>query len=228
MPSYATLNLQNLLRKIGRGVVMYAVDGNGDPVRWNRNGPLTLRHLGDTQGEINLAPNETIAPTTLEEISGDAVYEAEYVGENPQLSIPLFLADPDLLPVVSPTGFASAGHIRTREVSERTVVVFPERLFRLPAGGYGTLTYTGGIWQLNGQALTTGHQTLLALSVWLWRCYFTRPPRRFLGGHGNDAKNIEVTTCQVMIHPDMPDGHHLYTSGDPAVAGINIETGSGS
>lgn len=228
MPSVTLLNLQTLLRKIGRGVIMYAHNGEYDPVRWDGVSTLQLAHLGDTEGEIVNQPNFTIANLTLPEISGGAVYEATYTGENPVIEMPLFLADPDMLEIVSPIGSAHAGLERVEDVQERTLVIMPEMLFKKPnVRGYGTLSYyTGGIWHLDGVGLDAAHQTLLGASIWLWRGYFSRPPRRFRGGHGDDAKNIETCQFTAMMHPDMPDGHHLYTTGNPFLSNIEIDPGS--
>lgn len=215
-------NLETILRKIGRGVVAYAVDDAGDAIRWDGVAPLSLAHLTDTEGDMRLRPNGSTAKLTLPEIAGEAAFEVTHLGESPTLELPLFMADPDLLSVVSPIGSASAGHIRVREVSEVTAVIFPEALFRTPAGTYGELEMTPTGWTLDGAPLGPAHQTLLGCSVWFWRAYFERPERGFRGGHGNDAKNIETVTLEAMMHPNMPDGHRLYTTGDPAAAGINI------
>lgn len=227
---YTLLDLEELLRKYGRGVIFYHHDGDddavGDPARWDGASQLFLAPLGDTEGDIVLEPNATVADLTLPEIAGDAIFESTYTGENPQLQIPLYLADPDLLPVVSPIGQAGAGHIRVREVSERTLVLFPEALFRKADGTYATLQFTGGQWLLDGDPLTASLLTFLELAVFLWRGYFERPTRSFLGGHGDDGKNIQTVNFNVMMHPDLPDGQRLYTVGDPATHLIDLEGGS--
>lgn len=223
------LNLEDVLRRIGRGVVFYAVDGDGEPIRWDPGTEMNLVHLGDTEGNIVVNANGEQAVLTLPEIAGSAVFEATYLGENPVVEIPLFLADPALLPIVSPIGNISAGHIRVRDVSERTLVIFPEKLFRLPGGqdeGFGMLSFAAGAWSLGGAALTDAQDAIMAMSMWFWRGFFSRPSRSFLGGHGDEGKNIETVSFQAMMHPDMPDGHRLYTLGDPALSGINLEGGS--
>lgn len=227
--NYSLLDLETLLRKIGRGVVFYAHDGGsssvGDPTRWDAASALELAHLGDTEGDIAFEPNGTVANLTLPELSGDAIHEATHLGENPQLQIPLFLADPDLLPIVSPVGQAGAGYGRVRDVSERTVVIFPESTFQNADGTYGTLAFSGGSWTLDGGALPAANQTDLENSVWLWRGYFERPTRMFYGGHGDDGKNIETVNFNCMMHPDLPEGQRLFTVGDPSAVSIDIETG---
>jgi len=217
------LNLETIARKYGRGVVAYAVDApGGAPVRWDGTSALVLEHLTDTEGDIAFNPNGMNADLTLPEIAGDAVFESTYVGEAPTLELPLFMADPDLLTIISPLADAGGGHIRVRDVSERTVVIFPEALFRMADGSYDALAYGVGGWTVGGVALTAAQQVLLAHSIWFWRSYFDRPQRTFKGGHGNDAKNIITVTLHAMMHPTMPDGQRLYTTGDPALQAISI------
>lgn len=229
MPPISLLDLATVLRTYGRGVVCYAHDGSPDqvPIRWDPADPLNLAHLGDTEGEIVFTPNSTTAGLTLPEISGEAQYEATATGENPTLEVPLFLADPALFPVISPTGTAGGGFGRVAPVDERTIVVFPERLFKKPGGpatGYGPLEQTGGVWELDGVALAGDQIRLLGLSIWFWRCYVSAKPRqRFLGGHGDAAKNIETGTFTALMHADMPDGERLYTRGNPLDYDIDVE-----
>lgn len=227
---YNLIDLENVLRKIGRGTIWYAHDGDsdtvGDPVRWDAASQLHLAQLGDTEGDITFNPQGTVATLTLPELSGDAVHEATYTGDNPQFEIPLFLADPDLLPILSPTGLAGAGHFRVRDVAERTFVIFPETLFRKADETYAELVFSGGTWTLDGDPLTAAQQTLLGRAIWLWRAYAERPSQSFLGGHGDDGKNIETVMVTGMMHPDLPEGQRLFTIGDPADVSIDIEGGS--
>lgn len=233
MSSYTVIDLENVLRRIGRGVVFYAHDGSdsavGDPTRWDNASELFLAQLGDTEGDIVFTPNGSIATLTLPELSGDAIHEATYTGDNPTIEAPLFLADPDLLSIVSPTGLGHAGHFRTRDVDERTIVIFPEDLFRRVVSGELThqeLSFAGGTWTLGGDPLDAAHQTLLGNAVWIWRCYAERATRRYLGGHGDDGKNIESVMFHAMMHPDMPDGHQLFTIGNPYTYSIAVDGGS--
>jgi hypothetical protein len=228
--NYNLLDLETVLRSIGRGIVCYAHDGDdvtvGDPIVWDGASPLYLAQLGDTEGDIAFNPQGSVATLTLPEISGGAIHEATYTGEDPMLEIPLFLADPTLLPIVSPTGLAGSGHFRVRDTEKRTLVVFPERLFRDTDESYKTLAFSGGAWTLNGVALDAEHLVLLNRTLWCWRVYFDRAATSFLGGHGDDGKNIVTCTAHFTMHPDLPDGHRLFTIGDPADFSINIEGGS--
>lgn len=221
MPNYNLLDLSTLLRSFGRGVVFYA------PV-WDRGLPLALTHLGDTEGDIVINTNPETAGLTLPELTGPAMHEVDYTGENPTVEIPMFLADPAMHAIISPSGSAHAGRSRRGKVVEYTLAVFPEDLF-LVTDGEGITTRKqlkfDGVdgWTLDGDALTAEQQTLLDASIWIWRGFFNRPPRKFHGGAGDAKKNIETVSFQAMHHPDMDEGHALYTTGDPADADINIE-----
>jgi hypothetical protein len=220
---YDLLDLTTINRSYGRGVVFHAP-------RWDPTEPLALTHLGDTEGDIAVNTNPEIATLTLPELTGPAGHEGDYTGENPVVEIPLFLAEPALYAIISPSGSAHAGRSARGAVAERTLVIFPEQLFTVVDGAgiisRHTLAFAGGVWTLNGQPLDAAREALLGLSIWLWRGFFNRTPRRFLGGAGDARKQIETASFQGLHHPDMPEGHHLYTTGDPADAGINLEGGS--
>jgi hypothetical protein len=225
MPSYSLLDLSQVIRSWGRGVVFRAP-------KWSPgDGPLSLTHLGDTEGDINIATNGETAGLTVPELTGPAVHEFDYTGENPVIEIPLYLTDPTLLALVSPSGSAQAGRSRRSAPVEHTLAIFPEPLFLVtdPTTGIvtsGTLELSGGSWTLDSVALDAAQLTFLDMSFWLWRAVFTRPPRKFHGGAGDARKNIETVSAQGMHHPDMPEGMHLYTMGDPTALGIDIEFGS--
>lgn len=219
--NYSLLDLSAILRSISRGVVFYA------PTRWDGLTDLALTHLGDTEGEITVAFNEAYSDLTFPEITGPAKHARYVDGEDPVVSIPLFYADPALRAICSPTGNASGGYERRRPVTERTLVIFPEELFFDEAGSrtYETLAFTGnpGSWTLGGVALTSRQEELLGLAIWFWRGHFTKPGAVFK----HDLKDVQTVNFQVLQTDvplaKIPDGERLYTLGDPADKGINIE-----
>jgi len=228
---YALLNLDDVLRRVGRGVIFFATatEATADrtPILWDAASPLHLKHLGDTEGDIQFVPNGTVANLTLPEISGDAPLEATHLGEAPALEFPLFLANPDLLPIISPRGVSHGGYGRVCDVTDITLVVFPETLFREADCTFDGLEYTtAGGWKLGGVALTAAQLTKLALALWMWRGYFERPTLVFRGGHGDEGKAIESVRFVSMMHKSMPNGHYLWTRGDPNTQGIDLEGGS--
>jgi hypothetical protein len=212
------LTLQTLsaaLLAIGRAVVFRSD-------YWDGATALSLDHLGDTEGDIRLVPNDSYVHLTAPELTGPAKLESYIEGEDPTVEIPLFLADPALRAVISPTGTAGAGHSRRRKVAKHTLVLFPEELFAEANGEYGDLSYTDANgWRLGGDALTDEQERLLGLSVWLWRGYFTRAPIPFR--HADGGKALDTVTFQAMLDSSKPEGNMLYTIGDPAAAAIDID-----
>lgn len=224
MPSIETLDLSAQLRSFGRGVIMYAD-------KWDLVTPLRLTHLADTEGDIVVNTNGEVASLTLPELTGPAAHEMDFTGENPVIEVPVFLADPALHAVISPMGSGSGGRSRRGRPREYTFAVFAEALFvgDDPDTGLPTrrvLNFGGGVWTIDGLPLTADEEALLGNTFWMWRGCFTRPPRSFKGGAGDARKNIETVTIQSLYHPDMPDGHRLYTTGDPADVDINLEGAS--
>jgi len=220
--TYKLLDLQAQLRAIGRGVVFYAE-------KWDGETNLSLTHLGDTEGEITAEMNESYSHLTLPELTGEAKHRSYVSGEDPVVTLPLFLADPALRAIVSPTGNASGGYQRQRPVKERTLVIFPEELFfDASEGEYGDLSYTGTAWQLNGEALSPAQTKLLGQSVWFWRGYFTKPGVAFR--HEDGGKLVESISFQAMQSDlalaVLPDGERIYTLGDPGDKDIDIHPAS--
>lgn len=214
-------DVSNVLASYGRGVVFYAR-------KWvPADGPLVMSQLGVTEGDITITPNSATAGLTIPELTGPAVHEMDYLGENPMVEIPLYLVDPALMAVVSPSGSAHAGRSRRGPVKEYTLAIFPEALFLVDdeAGIVADHTVAfdiSGVWTFDGQALDSDRQALLDVSLWLWRSVFNRPSRSFKGGAGDAKKNIEKVSTQTMHHPSLPEGHHIYTTGDPFLSDIDL------
>jgi len=224
MSSFTLLDLSTIVRSWGRGVIFRAA-------RWSPgDGPLVMTHLGDTEGDLKISTNAEMASLTLPELTGPAAHEVDYTGEAPSIEIPMFLTDPAHRALVSPTGSANAGRSRRSAPAEHTLAIFPEDIFLKPDGdgivqAYA-LSLTAGIWYINAVAATAAQLALLDQTFWAWRVMFTRPPITFYGGAGDARKQIETVTAMLAHHPDMPEGHHLYTIGDPMDSSIDIETGS--
>lgn len=221
MTNFLLAEVSSLVASYGRGVVFYAP-------KWDTLSALSMAQLGVTEGDIVITPNATTAGLTIPELTGPAKHEMDYTGEAPTVAIPLYLADPALFAICSPSGSAHAGRSRRGAVKEWTIAVIPEALFLGTDPDSGIVTdYTvafdgAGVWKFNGVVLTPAQQDLLDVSFWMWRSVFTRPPRKFRGGDGDAKKNIETVTLESMHHPLLPEGHHIYTTGDPFASNIDL------
>lgn len=217
--------------EMGRGAVLIAVKDSytpGDLVtvedteRWDGSGPLNLAHLGNTEGEISPSSEVAISELTFPEYTGPSAHKRYYDGESVMVTIPLFFADPRLQAICSPIGSASGGHSRQRPVKEHTLVIVPEQLLFDPSSdAFEALTYTGGVWQVGGSNLTAKQEQLLGLSIWAWRGSFGRQLPAYK--HDDGGKVVNPVEFSVMHSPEFPEGHMLYTRGDPTLAGIDLE-----
>ncbi len=212
-------DLTSIRRSWGRGVIFRAP-------KWDTTGPLVMAPLMDTEGDIVINTNGELATLTLPELTGPAGHDVDYLGENPVIEVPGYVTDPALMALISPNGSPNAGRERRGRPIENTIAIFPENIFLNPLTNEVDrtliLSYTGGVWTLDGDSLNAEAADLLDVSFWLWRCVINRPPLRFRGGAGDDKKNIETVTIQGLFHGDMPNGHHLYTIGNPYTADPSI------
>lgn len=214
MPSYSLIDLDALARDIGRGAVFYeagAFAGSGTD--------LTLTHLGDTEGEIGVEANPEYNDRTLPELSGASLRERKVRGGTPVVTLPLFVADESVFPIVSPIGSGGAGHSREQPVTEYTLVVIPEEVF-IEDDAQVALSYdqVNG-WQVGGDAATAAQEALLDKSIWFWRGHFEPAVPVF----NHDEYAIFEATFNAMHNEDMPEGHKLYTIGRPDQATPAIE-----
>lgn len=217
MPSYNLLDLTTLVRAIGRASVFYAA-GAFDFDEYGVD--LALTHLGDTEGDIEIAANETYSDLKIPELTGEGIHERFVTGENPQVTIPIYCADAALRAIVSPSGSASGGHFRQRRVTEYTLALIPEELF-IESDAQVALAYTqAGGWTVGGDAATTAQLNLLDLSVWFWRGHFTKSMPMYR--HGDGGKVVQSITFQAMYNLSMPDGDALYTVGRPDQRAVPI------
>lgn len=209
--------LTDAVRAIGRARVFYSL-------YWDGTADLVLAHLADTEGDISVQENTAFSTLTLPEISGPAPVEEYVDGAAPKVAFPAYLADPALRPILSPVGGSGgAGYSSRQDTKKYTLVLIPEAFFRKADGSLGAATFakTGAVWKVNGVALTTEQQRFLDLSVWLWKGHFSKPPISFK--HGDGGKVVESVEFTVMQDFTKPEGEQLYTRGDPADVGIDID-----
>lgn len=214
---YTLLDLTAQVRAIGRASVFY---GTGAYAFDAGGADLALTHLGDTEGDIEIAANEAYSDLTTPELTGPAIHERYVTGESPTVTIPIYAADAALRDILSPTGSASGGYWRQRAVTEYTLVIIPEQVF-IESNAQVALGYTqAGGWTVGGNAATAAQLALLDLSIWFWRGHFTKVMPMYR--HGDGGKVVQSISFQSMFNGSMPDGHRLYTVGRPDQASTAI------
>jgi hypothetical protein len=222
MPTYTPPTLQQLNelgRHVGRAVPFYST------AAWDGAAPLALEWLGDTDGPFSFERNEE--KTYLRaEVSGPAKLRTRFKGEDPTITIPeLWWATEALKTILTATETASGGYTRQREPEYRTLVLFPEEFLYDPADKvYGAAAFTDGTWQVNGKDLTDDQERLLAFTLWCWKVVFSKPEYSFTDENAGEAKGQVTAELQhAYTNVQLPEGHLLYTVGDPYEYGIDLE-----
>lgn len=192
--TYPTVS--DLVKRLGKGIVL-----TGDPTTV---GGLSV--LGIVEGEITPEWNEEFSDLMAPDQLGPAVLERKLRGMNPRLTVPLIIGNAALLATLSPTGVAHGGHEKDQDVVTTSVVVVPEDEF----GDSFEFDDVGGTWT----------PAAPAKALWLWKASFERPGITYKAADGE--KDVEDVIVQAHWDATQPDGHHLFTFGDPDSFGISI------
>ena len=217
LTDYATTRLA-----LGRASLWVAGSSIATAGYWDGAAEITLTHIGITMGEIGPPEESPTNNLTLEELTGEAVLEASAVNPNAVIEFDAIVSSQAQAELFSPTGSGSAGYRRPPPVKEHTLVLFPESLLiEGDPPAEVSLAYSGGAWTVGGDAATTEQLALIDLSIWFWRGYFMRTPPVFRYENGGRAER--TVRFQVMQDLTKPNGEQLWTLGDPADAGIDIE-----
>lgn len=226
-PSFSLNAIDLASAAIGRAAVFYAQTSSPSvPTYWDGTGDINLEHLGYTEGAITPTANGSFSTLTLPELMGEAPLKVYQQGEAPVLQFSVLCGTQALAKLFSPTYSGSAGYKRWRENSYITLALFPESLF-IESNAEVAVAFTKGSpgsWTVGGNAATATQLAQIDLSIWCWKGYFTRVPPTFNPADGGKAlQQVEFHLVQDLTKPD---GHQLYTLGDPADASIDIDAGA--
>jgi hypothetical protein len=165
-----------------------------------------MQELGAKQGDVAVNFNQTFNNLAFEEATGGIPHEATLQGENPVISIPLVVGNPLLWAKLSPTGTKGGGFSRPQPVVETALALVPyPELSKL--SGAQSFSYPGpaGPWVVPPGAPVNW--------LWFWRGYFLRPDITMRQADGQ--KSITTAQFQTMYFAANPEGHKIYTIGDP-------------
>lgn len=182
----------------------------GDPFT---NGGMSS--LGAVEGTITVNVPQETNPLTAPELTGGVGHQATTTLGDVNVVVPVILGDPAVFAKISPTGLASGGHSIPQKVIETSVLIIP----RAEVGGSLNWDTVAPGWARtagNGVAAGTsaaGGAVAPKNAIWLWRAYPT------FGGlpysYGNGGKVIVEVTFHAMFFAANPEGHKVYTIGDP-------------
>lgn len=168
-----------------------------------------LAYLGATEGVVNAQTNPTYNETQFPEETGDAVHEADLMGENPVVTVPLIIHNlQEQMETISSIGSPSGGHFGHQPVNEMSLLLIPYRAIV----GKTEFGYDGSVWT----PADFDRRNLFGIT----RGYFRRPGVGYQQDGGN--KRIEEIEFHGLYDLDeyLPDGMRSYFMGDPVTQGF--------
>ena len=174
--------------------------------------------LGATEGVITFAAPQTLNVLNAPELTGEVAHQATVTLGAVTITAPVIMGDPALWARISATGRAAGGVSRPVAIAETSVLLIP----RSEVGG--GLVYSGS-WARtagNGVAAAAAAAAAPKNAVWLWRAGVSMGDVPF--GYANGGKVIVTVTFTGMFDATKPEGHKVFTIGDPYTA-TNADTG---
>lgn len=191
MPT-APLTLSAALKSVGVAQVNV-----GDPFTLNG-----LVALGATEGDITAATPFNTNDLKAPEFTGDIVHVRKITAGSPTITAPVIVGDTALWPKITPTGTRGAGWSVQQNAVSTSVVVVP-------------FDEMGASWSYNG---TVWAPAAPVNTIWFWKA--TPIPGDITYKFGDGGKVILPVTFTGMFYGANPEGHKVYTIGDPVAQGI--------
>lgn len=213
MGSLAPFSLTDALQAIGVAEVFV-----GDPLVTPTDAD-GMKSLGATEGNITVSLPQEQNRLTAPELTGGVTHQATTTLGEVLARVPVIMGDPTLYQRISPTsGQASGGYSRPQKVREMGVLIIP----RQEVGGglaWDTAAVGANKWARvagNGVAAATGADAAPKFAVWFWRATVSFADLPY--AYANGGKVIVEVTFHAMFDGSKPEGHKVYTIGDPYAA----------
>jgi hypothetical protein len=166
----------------------------------------SMEHIGTTEGEVDIDSSPEFSDLTIE-VTGPAILKRYLNGESPSFEIGLY-PDPEKMAVFSPSGMASAGTKRRRLVRSHTLWIAPEQLFLDADQKEVAVTFSGGAFLKDGNALTDEEQDLVDMSIIVWKAQFGRLTPRY--SHEDGGKSLKTVPVNILQDLTKEDHCQLY------------------
>ena len=202
-------SLAEAVRALGRAIV-YAGDATSA-------GGLTV--IGAIEGEVQAEEMETYNDLVLPELTGETIHERDILQGGARVTVPLIMGKQTtgsggsdsgaaVYAKISSDGVGAGGGYSTQQpVVTTTLLMIPEA--EVPASG--GLAFSVGAWTPN---------TPPVHAVWLWRAV---PEVSGMSlQHGEGGKVIREVPFLTLYDQAKPEGHKLWTRGDPNAFSITI------
>ncbi len=179
--------------------------------------------MGQKMGDIaDNSPEATVSDLKAEEITGDANHDRLILGGGLQLTVPLIVPeDGSFWGDFSPTGVSGDGYSNPQRPLYTSVAIIPD--WEMGGG----LKYAAATWTRlagNGIAAATGAAAAPKNALWIWKAALGRgKPNWSIQNGGRMIVPVTITGFwrkESTAGNPLPEGHHLYTFGDPAAEAV--------
>lgn len=163
-----------------------------------------LLALGATEGDIEVEELETYNDLMAPEYTGDAVHDRKVLQGGARITAPLILTAAAYDKLSSLGDGTGGGHSTQQAAVTTTILVIPQS--EVGAG----LSFSAGVWA----------PAAPVHAVWLWRAVIE--PDTYAFHHGDGGKTIREVSFLTLFDDAKPEGHKLWTRGDPDAHAIVI------
>jgi len=171
-----------------------------------------MEALGATEGDITTRMPYNSNPLTAPEYTGDVEHDTVITQGAVEIVVPIIHGQVDVYDKISPVGDGSGGGWDSPQSPvTTTVLIMPLR--EMAADGTFSRT-VGGVWT----PATPQH------CIWLWRAYPLPDETAF--GFDNGGKRLQSVTFRGMYRGINPNGHKVWTRGDPPLTILSAPAGT--
>lgn len=159
-----------------------------------------------TEGQINASSPQNLNRLTAPELTGDVAHDAVVTPGQTTITVPVIYTGAAQLASLSAHGSASEGYSSPKSPTYTSLLLVP--LKEMSTAAPPTLAYDGTTWT----------PAAPANSIWFWKVVPQRPDLSM--AFENGGKVILPVTFEAFFDADRPEGHKLFTVGDPIAHGI--------
>lgn len=178
--------------------------------------------IGAIEGRIRFSAPKNLNLLTAPELTGDTPHQAQSTPGAATITVPL-ISDGDiaaLLAKISPTGQGGEGTSQPQDVFTTSLLIIARKEV---AGG---LSNAGTVWTRVAKGSIPGGSGVgfePKSAIWFWRAManFDELPYVYENG-GKQVVDVTFTAMWYNGAQTIPEGHKIYTVGDPRRTGVAI------
>ena len=170
-----------------------------------------MKALGSIEGEVSFNEDFQYNDLTTEQ-TGGVVHQRQVMLGSVTITAPIVFSNVEAYASTHPLGLAHGGHSRQQPAAETSVMIVPD--FEHAADGTFAYNIAGAETTPSWKPAPPKH------AVFLWRASRTRDALSFQQDNGGKRVITVTFTGMWFDGAAVPEGHKVYTIGDPVAAGV--------